>query len=182
MKTSRLKVPHHIDKQSMLGIFKPSLVTVLLTLLVPASYGQIDAQLNYNDPDAVTSSSRIKRSHPDDESSIIMENIVPLTIDIPEKTFQSCQAEIALEYFQRDTQARVKSTVSHENCRHTKGNFVISLTVRDENDETRKLEFDEQWELKEEPRQTLTKDYFIGDNVYLVRARTRSKTCECLQE
>ena len=108
-----------------------------------------------------------------------LEHRVDMTIKTPgiAITHAPCQAEIDLDYHQRNAVARVKTTVL--SCPVDSGTFDITASVRIDSGETQRLVFSETWQTDESGRADFEKDYPIGADVTLVRVRSSSKTCTC---
>lgn len=91
-----------------------------------------------------------------------------------------CQATASLDYFQRGNEAQVETSVHTEECGAAEGNFVVSLTVRgDGDDEPRVLNFEETWERSDDIPVESMQRYPIGDDVDLLRVKTRKLSCKC---
>jgi hypothetical protein len=98
---------------------------------------------------------------------------------VPLPTTRQCEAGAATEYFQRNTNARVTSTISVATCAAANGAFKVALRIRDDAGEVKTLEFDESWQRTEQKDVVVAKDYPIGENVELVNARVRGLSCTC---
>jgi hypothetical protein len=98
---------------------------------------------------------------------------------VPLRTTQQCEAGAATEYFQRNTNARVTSTISVATCAAANGAFKVTLRIRDDAGEVKTLDFDESWQRTEQKDVIVAKDYPIGENVELINARVRGLTCTC---
>jgi hypothetical protein len=91
-----------------------------------------------------------------------------------------CEATTLTEYQQRNNVARVTGTVSLANCAAgTTGSFTLVARVRDDNGETRPLEFNESWQRADAQDHRFSTDYPIGDNVELMTVRVRDLKCTC---
>jgi hypothetical protein len=110
------------------------------------------------------------------ELAVLLEDpIAPAEASGPQ-----CEATTLTEYQQRNNVARVMGTVSVANCpAGTTGSFTLVARVKDDNGETRPLEFNETWQRADAQDHTFTSDYPIGDNVELVNVRVRGLTCTC---
>lgn len=98
---------------------------------------------------------------------------------IPTMSGDACQARVQIEYSQVASIARVKGTIENETCAASGGNFVIAARVRDAANETKTLEFTEQWLRDDDKILTFSSDYSIGDNVDLVRVQVLKVECKC---
>ena len=107
-----------------------------------------------------------------------------LTVVLEDAPVQSadrpCEATTLTEYQQRNNVARVTGTVSISACpAGSTGSFTITARVRDDNGETRPIEFDETWQRNDTQDHTFNTDYPIGENVELMSVRVRGLKCTC---
>jgi hypothetical protein len=99
---------------------------------------------------------------------------------VAESSGPQCEASTLTEYQQRNNIARVTGTVSIANCpAGTTGSFMLVARVRDENGETRPIEFDQSWQRDDAQDHTFNADYPIGENVELMNVRVRNLKCTC---
>lgn len=94
---------------------------------------------------------------------------------------QYCKARAVIEYSQKNTIARIGGEITKEGCMVATGDYTVSIRFRDENGETHDLEFEEQWASDSELPVSFGSDYEIGQNVDLVRARTKRLRCLCVE-
>ena len=74
------------------------------------------------------------------------------------------------------------ATVSVANCpAGTTGNFTLVARVRDDNGETRPIEFNETWQRDDAQDVSFNADYPIGENVELMSVRVRGLKCTCAE-
>ena len=90
-----------------------------------------------------------------------------------------CAATTTTEYLQRNTVARVNSTIKIEECAAASGAFTVAVRVRDEGGEDKSLEFDETWQRSDDQDVKFAADYPIGENVELLNVRVRRLSCTC---
>lgn len=91
-----------------------------------------------------------------------------------------CQATASLDYFQRGNEAQVETSIDTEDCSAAEGAFVVKLTIRaDGEEEPSVLDFEETWERNDDAPVESMRRYPIGDNVDLLRVRTRKLSCTC---
>lgn len=90
-----------------------------------------------------------------------------------------CEAMGETVYEQRNSVARIESTLEIDDCTAASGEFTISLRVRDESGEIKTVEFNETWQRADGQNVIFTADYPIGENVQLLRARMRDLSCTC---
>ena len=91
-----------------------------------------------------------------------------------------CQATASQDYFQRGAEAQVETTIDTDECDAAEGSYVIKITVRaDGAEEPEVLEFPETWERSDDAPVEAIRRYPIGDDVDLLRVRTRKLSCTC---
>ena len=153
-------------------------ISIFLLVLFTCFWVLAQAQV-HSDATGVKSSAHIKRDPDADTARFIVEQEIPTKMQIPGFQFNSCEAFITLQYHQRNTLVRVESTVEHESCATSTGEFELLVNILDENGVSQKLSFHETWEQKDDSLLKLTKDYPIGENVTLKRVVTQRIRCEC---
>jgi hypothetical protein len=94
---------------------------------------------------------------------------------------QYCQARAVIEYSQKNDVARVQGRITKDGCMAASGSYILSVRIRDENDEIRTLEFEEQWRSDSELPVVFESEYEIGENVDLVRAMSKRLRCVCAE-
>jgi hypothetical protein len=111
----------------------------------------------------------------------ITDEQIRVALDAPAKPAgPQCEATTLTEYFQRNEVARINGTVSIANCpAGTMGTFTLVARVRDDNGESRPIEFDESWQRNDAEDHSFSSDYPIGANVELVNVRVRNLKCTC---
>ena len=124
-------------------------------------------------------SAHIKRDPDADTARFILEQEIPTKMQLPDIEFNSCQAAITLQYHQRNTLARVESTVENESCKSATGEYALLVNILDENGASRNLSFSETWEQKDDSVLKFSRDYPIGENVTLKRIVAQGIRCEC---
>ncbi len=99
-----------------------------------------------------------------------------------ESTTSHCQATASLDYFQRGAEAQVETSIDTDECGPAQGSYVVKITVRGDGDEeARVLNFDETWERSDDAPVEAMRRYPIGDDVDLLRVRTRKLSCTCTE-
>lgn len=94
-----------------------------------------------------------------------------------------CQATAQMDYFQRGAEAQVETSIDTQDCSASSGNFVVRLTIRADGDqESKVLNFEETWERNDDAPVKSVRRYPIGDDVDLLRVRTRNLSCTCAEE
>lgn len=107
------------------------------------------------------------------------EQELKFTIELPAPPSAQCDATISTGYHQRNTVARVASTIAVQGCAAASGSFAVAVRVRDESGTQQTLEFDETWQRSDDRDVSLTADYPIGENVELLSVRVRGMSCTC---
>ena len=130
---------------------------------------------------AAAGGSRVRENCEVETSTVRAEQDLKLSIKLnaPPANVQ-CSATTTTQYQQRNTVARVKSTLEIRDCTAASGTFTVALRTRDESGADKPpLEFTETWERSADQNVEFTADYPIGENVELVSARLRGLTCTC---
>lgn len=164
------KEKNKINVKTCLSIFLPVLLT--------GFWGLAQAQV-HTDASGVKSSAHIKRDPDADTARFIVEQEIPIEMQIPGIQLNSCEAFITLQYHQRNTLARVESTIENESCITSTGEYKLLFNILDENGVTRNLSFGETWEQKDDSLLKFSQDYPIGENVTLKRVVAQNVRCEC---
>ena len=94
---------------------------------------------------------------------------------------QYCQAQISIEYTQRNTTAGVKGQIVNEQCGPSGGTYNLSVRYKDEAGEIRNDEYEESWQRDHDQDIDIEASYPIGDNVDLIRVRARKIVCICAE-
>jgi hypothetical protein len=97
----------------------------------------------------------------------------------PPPTELQCSASTTTASEQRNTIARIKTTLEIRDCTVASGTFTVALGIKDESGADKPLEFTETWQRSDEADVQFTADYPIGENMELVSARLRRLTCTC---
>lgn len=113
------------------------------------------------------------------KGSVGLEQKISVTMPIPQIQFASCEAYISFQSHQRNTLARVVSTIEHKPCTTSTGEYELLITIKDGNGVHQTLKFSETWEQKNDSPLEFSKDYPIGENVTLKRVMAQSLGCEC---
>ena len=91
-----------------------------------------------------------------------------------------CQATASMDYFQRGAEAQVETSIDTDECGPAEGTYIVKITVRgDSDEEPRVLDFEETWERGDDMPVESMKRYPIGDDVDLLRVKTRKLSCTC---
>jgi len=113
-----------------------------------------------------------------DSTRVVVEKELTFELQPPPQA-ASCQATIAFQYDQRDTIASVTGTIENGDCAASSGDYTILVSIRDEKGESKTLEFNESWQRDDDQPVQLKSEYRIGENVDLVRVRSRQSRCTC---
>lgn len=104
-----------------------------------------------------------------------------ITIDPP--TFETeCQAALSISYTQMYDRVRVDTTIDHEGCPVSSGDYMVRLRTRSDGGEINDHQFDESWSRREPGPIEIRKDYPLGGDPDLVWARVQTRhasNCRC---
>jgi hypothetical protein len=154
-------------------------LSIFLLVLLTSFWVRAQAQAVYSDKTGDKHSAHIKRDPDADTARFIVEQELPINMQIPGIQLNSCAAFITLQYYQRNTLARVEATVENESCITSMGEYELLFNIRDENGVSRNLSFSEAWEQKDESLLKSSRDYPIGENVTLKRVVAQNVRCKC---
>lgn len=90
-----------------------------------------------------------------------------------------CEAKLALEYLQKGDQAEVGIEINNDECAASYGDFTIYVRYRHDNGEMFTDEFPETWSREDDQPVKMSRLYPIGDDVDLIRVRSRGLNCSC---
>ena len=110
------------------------------------------------------------------------ERELSLSFEVAAPDLRQCEIAIDNEYYQRDTIVRVNSMIKNSDCAASSGAFDIELQVRNMDGGTERLVFHELWQRDDDQPVKFTADYPIGENLELVRLRSRGPSCTCNDE
>jgi hypothetical protein len=129
---------------------------------------------------SLSSASRTRAACGEEEQTVLrVERELTILKEAVELESRQCAAILTVEYFQRDTIARVHGEIGNETCAASNGNYEIEARVKHENGEAETLVFTESWQRDDDQTIEFTADYPIGDNVELTRLRSRGLHCTC---
>ena len=149
------------------------LIGTLLAIFVSSSSV---AQGHYEaDP---TQTISIERSHEYKAEGKEFKKVVPVTL---EYNVGACKADLKLEYFQKGANAHVKSTLSNEQCGASSGNYTVRVQYRAAEGGTKLLEFDETWKRDDDSDVISERDYFVGEDIDIMRIKSRNLSCQCTE-
>lgn len=108
---------------------------------------------------------------------------IKMTIELePTHVDRSCQAQLDMSYYQKGPSVVVESELTNDNCGASSGTYVIEVRYRSDSPEILKKEFPETWERPDDQPVRAEKEYFVAENVDVVRVRSRKLRCECAVE
>lgn len=114
-----------------------------------------------------------------ESTTVTVQQELRLSIELPALPSTQCEATSATEYQQRDTMARVNTTLAVADCTAASGELTVAARIRDAAGEMKSVEFTEAWQRSGDQDLELTADYPIGANVDLLNVRVRKLTCTC---
>ncbi len=119
----------------------------------------------------------------EDESNINNEAQIRTTI-VVEQTIatNACKAELEIEYYQKGSSVHVESTLTNADCGASSGSYVIQVRYRGADRQTRSKDFAESWTRTDTVPVQVEKDYFIADDIDIIRVRSRKLNCTCAPE
>ena len=94
----------------------------------------------------------------------------------------ACKAELEVEYYQKGSDAHVESMLTNGDCGASSGSFVIQIGYRGADRNSQTKEFSETWERSDTNPVAISKDYFVGDDVDILRVRSRKLDCTCTSD
>ena len=132
---------------------------------------------------SVASASRTREACDEPAAQVrTTERELTRTFAVTAPDLRQCEVVIENEYYQRDTIVRLNSVITNEDCAASNGEFDIELQLEDADGETQRLVFHESWQRGDDRAVEFMADYPIGDNVELVRLRSRALSCTCIGE
>lgn len=114
-----------------------------------------------------------------EQTTTAVEQEIKLAIDLPDLEISQCEATSTTQYQQRNTIARVDTTVAVGSCAAASGEHTVTARIRDSSGEVKSIEFEEKWQRSDGQDVKLTADYPIGENVDLLSVRVRGLSCTC---
>jgi hypothetical protein len=124
--------------------------------------------------------SRVRANCEVETETVRVEQEITLAIRLaPPPSALQCGASTTTASQQRDTIARINTTLEIKDCTVASGAFTVALLVKEENGQQKPLEFSETWQRSDDQDVQFTADYPIGDNTELVDVRLRGLRCTC---
>jgi hypothetical protein len=112
-------------------------------------------------------------------ATVLTEMEFKTLIEAPPLPNTQCEAVASISYHQRNTVARVETTIEVADCTKAAGELTVALRVRDESRAIKPLEFSATWQRSDDQNLSVTADYPIGENVELMSVRVRGLRCRC---
>ena len=94
----------------------------------------------------------------------------------------ACGAVIEIKYYQKGSSAHVASTLTNDDCGASSGTYVIQIRYRGADRQTQSKDFPETWERLDSNPVVVEKDYFVADDIDILRVRTRKLNCTCVPD
>ncbi len=91
----------------------------------------------------------------------------------------ACEARLEIEYYQAGDSVHVETELNNDQCAASSGSYTLQVRYRGDDGEVQTVEFDELWERSDAEPVKLIKDYFVAENVDIMRVRSRRLRCEC---
>ncbi len=121
---------------------------------------------------------KIERSSEHKAEGKEYEKKVGVTLEYGQK---GCAATLSLEYYQKGTDAHVKSTLQNEQCAASSGSYVIRIRYRPDEGEMGDVEFEETWSRDDDADVVAEKDYFVGEDLEIRRVTSAKLKCACTE-
>lgn len=94
----------------------------------------------------------------------------------------ACKAAIEIEYYQKGSSAHVESSLTNDDCDASSGTYVIQIRYRGADRQTQSKDFPETWERLDSNPVVVEKDYFVADDIDILRVRSRKLNCTCVPD
>lgn len=123
--------------------------------------------------------------HVDKDGNPIITNEAEITLRVEmEQSYatQSCEARLELEYYQKGSSAHVDTRLSNGTCGASSGTYTLVVRYRDADGEFQSAEFEETWERDDDSPVVAARDYFVADDVDILRVRSRELRCVCADD
>jgi len=99
----------------------------------------------------------------------------------PPQQRQYCSASSTIEYLQNDDIATVSGEITNKQCGASSGTYTMNIRYRDQDGDLHELDFEESWQREDDQSVKFKREYAIGENVDLIRIRTRRMRCVCAE-
>jgi hypothetical protein len=91
----------------------------------------------------------------------------------------ACAARLSLEYYQKNANAHVTSTLENDSCGASSGSYVLRIRFRRDSGESEQIEFEETWARDDAAEVVTEKIYPVGDELQITRIGTARLRCYC---
>jgi hypothetical protein len=119
----------------------------------------------------------------DDDEPIVNEAEIRTVIQTEtEFATDACMASIEVEYYQKGSSAHVETELNNDDCAASSGTYVIQVRYKDAAGEHQSKNFDESWERSDAEAIVAEKDYFVAEDIDILRVRSRKLNCTCATE
>lgn len=152
---------------------------VILLLLLSGFWLLAGAQVSNGSQSENKSAHMKDRNKGSSKGKTALKQEITVTLPVPPIQFSSCEVYISFQSHQRNTLARVATTIEPKSCTTSTGEYELSITVKDGNGVHQALKFSETWEQEDDSPIEFSKDYPIGENVTLKRVMAQGLRCEC---
>ena len=116
----------------------------------------------------------------DEESRINNEAEIRLTVEAKhEYATDICTAAMEMEYYQKGASVHVETSLDHDQCAASSGSYTLAIRYRDADGNLQNTEVEETWERADAAPVEQAKDYFVAEDVDILRVRTRKLRCKC---
>ena len=117
-----------------------------------------------------------------DDDRVIEGQAAEIRIQIEaehEYATDACEARLEVEYYQKGDSVHVETVLNNEQCDASSGSYTLQVRYRGDDGEVRTADFEELWERSDAEPITLGKDYYVAENIDVMRVRSRGLRCEC---
>lgn len=111
-------------------------------------------------------------------SAVVPLGKLDLTLEYEQK---ACLATLSLEYYQKASNAHVKSTLKNDGCAASSGSYVVRVQYLPDEGERSSVEFEETWFRDDDNDVVAEKDYYIGEDLQIRRVSSGRLRCECIE-
>lgn len=153
---------------------RTALAANLLLLLMLSNSGWSQGHPNATGEASI----KIERSSEHQAQGQEFEKKVGVTLEYDQK---GCAATLSLEYYQKGTDAHVKSTLKNDQCAASSGSYVLRIRYRPQEGEMDGVEYEETWSRDDDADVIVEKDYFVGKDLDIRRVSSAKLRCTCTE-
>ena len=115
-----------------------------------------------------------------DEPTTNNEAEIRIQMDVKQEfATDLCQAQLALEWYQKGPSVHVESELSNDTCGASSGSLVMRVSYRGDDGETVSADFPETWQRNNDAPVLIERDYYLAEDIDVLRVRTRKLRCVC---